>query len=66
MEPEEGCVLNIMPYCFCDICVKRKGYIVEYGGNLRCFTSDGRIVNIANELNKIEMRKRRGFYKYNE
>lgn len=27
---------------------------VEWGGSLRCLTSDGRIVNIAEELNRIE------------
>lgn len=27
---------------------------VEWGGTLRCFTSDGRIVNMAEELNRLE------------
>jgi len=31
--------------------------IVEWGGSLRCMTSDGRTVNIADELNKIESEK---------
>jgi len=29
-------------------------YQVEYGGNLKCLTSDGRIVNMAKELNRLE------------
>ena len=30
------------------------GYHVEYGGTLRCITSDGRNVNMAEELNRLE------------
>lgn len=29
----------------------------EWGGSLRCITSDGRNVNIADELNRIEKEK---------
>lgn len=32
---------------------KKLGH-VEYGGNMRCMTSDGRIVNMAEELNRNE------------
>jgi len=30
---------------------------VEWGGSLRCITSDGRNVNIADELNRLERKK---------
>ncbi len=31
-----------------------KGLTVEWGGIVRCMTSDGRCVNIAEELNRLE------------
>lgn len=35
-----------------------KNCFVEWGGSLRCNTSDGRNVNIAEELNRLENEKR--------
>lgn len=29
----------------------------EWGGSLSCFTSDGRIVNVAEELNRLQKEK---------
>jgi len=29
----------------------------EYGGSVRCRTSDGRIVNMADEMNRLEKEK---------
>ena len=46
-----------------DACEEKKGWVYkaplakEWGGEARCITSDGRNVNIAEELNRIEKEK---------
>lgn len=34
-----------------------KEAFAEWGGTLKCWTADGKIVNCANELNRIEKEK---------
>lgn len=36
---------------------KNENLFAEYGGTLRCMTSDGRNVNMAEELNRLEAEK---------
>lgn len=37
-------------------------FTVEWGGNLRCTTSDGKTVNMAEELNRIKNPRKRKIY----
>lgn len=44
-------------YWICPECESTYNFITEWGGNARCMTSDGRNINIADELNRLENEK---------
>ena len=57
-RPHAMCIENmetgeIIPIDTCNDCLF-KNSSVEWGGTARCITSDGRNVNMAEELNRLE------------